>query len=90
MHEHSLMRRLVRQCLQLAAEERAHRVTRVTIRLGALSHSDPDTLRAYFAREAQGTIADGAELNVVVTDELLELTLATIEVEREEEDGIAG
>ncbi len=82
MHEHALARSLVRQVLRLAAEQQAERVYRVTVRLGALSHSDPETLRGHFEREARTTIAAGAVLDVTVSEELLELALESIEIER--------
>lgn len=82
MHEHVLARSLVRQVLRVAAEQRAERVSRVAVRLGALSHSDPEALRAHFELEARATIAAGAVLDVAVTEELLELALESIEIER--------
>jgi hydrogenase nickel incorporation protein HypA/HybF len=90
MHEQALVKSLVRRCIGLAAEHHAERVSRVTVRLGALSHSDPETLRAYFSREARGTIVDGAILDVLATDELLEIALDSIEMEHAGEDGTAG
>lgn len=82
MHELALARSLVTQVVRLASEQQAERVYRVAVRLGGLSHSDPEALRAHFRREARATIAAGAVLDIAVTEELFDLTLESIEIER--------
>ncbi len=44
----------------------ATRVTRISVRLGALSHFDPGHFREHFADSAAGTVADGAEVDAEV------------------------
>jgi hydrogenase nickel incorporation protein HypA/HybF len=51
---------LVREIESVARVERAHRVTRVRVRLGALSHFTPEHFRDHFEDAARGTLAEGA------------------------------
>lgn len=51
---------LVREIESVARGERAHRVTRVRVRLGALSHFTPEHFRDHFEDAARGTLAEGA------------------------------
>ena len=66
MHETHLTNDLVRRLEELAAEEGATRVTRISVRLGALSHFDPGHFREHFADSAAGTVANGAEVDAEV------------------------
>ena len=66
MHETHLTNDLVRRLEELAADEGATRVTRISVRLGALSHFDPGHFREHFADSAAGTVADGAEVDAEV------------------------
>ena len=61
MHEKHLTEDLVRQLETLAAEEGA-RVSRIRVRLGALSHFTPEHFREHFDEAAAGTLAEGAEV----------------------------
>ena len=86
MHEIGLVRDIVRRIEAVAAEHGARRVTRIRVRLGALSHLDPDHFREHFAEGARGTVAAGAHLEVTLataTDDPLaqEIVLEDIEVE---------
>ena len=69
MHETHLTNDLVRRLEELAADEGATRVTRISVRLGALSHFDPGHFREHFADSARGTVADGAEVEAEVDPE---------------------
>lgn len=62
MHELSIAQALVERVEAVAARERATRVVRVAIVVGALSGVDPDALMAAFPLVAEGTTAAGAEL----------------------------
>jgi hydrogenase nickel incorporation protein HypA/HybF len=62
MHELSIAQALVEQLDGLAARERATRVTRVEIAVGALSGADPDALALAYPAAAEGTRAAGSEL----------------------------
>jgi hydrogenase nickel incorporation protein HypA/HybF len=60
MHEKALLDDLLREILRVAEREGGARVTRITVRLGALSHFTPDHFREHFADVSVGTLAEGA------------------------------
>jgi hydrogenase nickel incorporation protein HypA/HybF len=69
VHEASLMKNLMGKVEQLAREHGATRVTRLGVKLGALSHFSPDHFREHFERAARGTVAEGASLDIqLLTD----------------------
>ena len=69
MHEASLMKNLMGKIEQLAREQNAARVTRVGVKLGALSHFSPEHFREHFEHAARGTVAEGALLDIeLLTD----------------------
>jgi hydrogenase nickel incorporation protein HypA/HybF len=86
VHEQSLIQALVRQLEEVAASERATRITEVDVWCGALSHFTPEHFREHFERAAAGTIAEGAEVNVRISDDVTHadasgLRLESVEVE---------
>ena len=64
MHEFSLMADLLRKIQQLAKDANAEQVTLVKVKLGALSHITPDHFREHFEVAIDGTVAEGARLEV--------------------------
>jgi hydrogenase nickel incorporation protein HypA/HybF len=66
MHEQALMRDLVRRIVGVAESEGATGVTKVSVRLGALSHFTPEHFREHFRDSARGTIAEGAVVEAVL------------------------
>jgi hydrogenase nickel incorporation protein HypA/HybF len=60
MHEQAVMRDLVGRIVDVAAAERASAVTRIQVRLGALSHFTPEHFREHFEDASRGTPAEGA------------------------------
>ncbi len=60
MHEKAVMDDLVRAIEGQARAEGARRVTRVRVRLGALSHFTPEHFREHFEDATRGTVAEGA------------------------------
>jgi hydrogenase nickel incorporation protein HypA/HybF len=60
VHEKHLTEDLVRELETLASAEEGTRVTRIRVRLGALSHFTPDHFREHFEDAARGTLAEGA------------------------------
>ena len=62
MHERALMDDLLREIEDTARNEGARRVTRIDVRLGALSHFTAAHFREHFVVAATGTLADGAEV----------------------------
>ena len=69
MHERALMQRLVHRVVELAGEEHASGVTRIRVRLGALSHFTPEHFREHFEDAALGTPAEGAAIEATVSSD---------------------
>ncbi|MEM8948160.1 MAG: hydrogenase maturation nickel metallochaperone HypA [Pseudomonadota bacterium] len=70
MHEASLMIGLMRQIETIARQEKAERVTKVTVWCGALSHMTEAHFAEHFEQAAKGTLAEGATLDVTISDDL--------------------
>lgn len=66
MHEQALMNDLMRKLEAEARSEGGHRVTRVRVRLGALSHFTEAHFREHFEDASRGTIAEGAAVEAEV------------------------
>lgn len=56
------MDNLIKKILLLAEKERATRVTRVSVKLGALSHMSKEHFQEHFDLASMGTIAQDAEI----------------------------
>ncbi|MGI9436475.1 MAG: hydrogenase maturation nickel metallochaperone HypA [Geminicoccaceae bacterium] len=69
MHEASLMAGLMRQIEAIAQREDARRVTKVVVWCGALSHMTKAHFAEHFDQAAKGTLAEGAELDVTISDD---------------------
>jgi hydrogenase nickel incorporation protein HypA/HybF len=86
MHEAGLMENLMRRIAEIAEAEQARRVVGVSVWLGALSHFSAGHFAEHFERASGGTVAEGARLNVVVSDDTQdtsaqEVVLKSVEVE---------
>jgi hydrogenase nickel incorporation protein HypA/HybF len=86
VHERALMRDVMARIETLARSEGATRVTKVSVRLGALSHLTPEHFREHFDDAARGTVAEGAaveaELDGDIHDRLArDVLLESVEVE---------
>jgi hydrogenase nickel incorporation protein HypA/HybF len=86
MHERALMRDVMRRIEEVVLAEGAARVTRVDVRLGALSHFTADHFREHFAEAARGTVAEGASVHAVCADDpfgphAADVVLESVEVE---------
>jgi hydrogenase nickel incorporation protein HypA/HybF len=66
LHEKALMDDLMRTIESQARAEGALRVTRIRVRLGALSHFTPAHFREHFADASRGTVAEGADVETDV------------------------
>ncbi len=64
MHEEALLRDLKRKVEEVARGNRATRVNRVGIWVGALAHISDDQLRARWNEITQGGAAEGASLEI--------------------------
>jgi hydrogenase nickel incorporation protein HypA/HybF len=63
------MKNLMRRVEDLAREHGARRITRIAVKLGALSHFSPDHFREHFEQASRGTVAEGASLEIeLLTD----------------------
>ena len=94
MHERALMNEVTRKLEEIARAEGATHVTRVVVRLGALSHFTPEHFREHFADAATGTLAEGAAVDAVLDDDLSaagarDVVLESVEVELAERAGVA-
>ncbi len=86
MHEASLMTSLMRQIRAVAEAEGAARVAGIKVWCGALSHMSRGHFAEHFEQAAAGTIAEGAELDVTVSDDLADpraqhIVLESVELE---------
>ena len=70
MHETGIVRDLVARLQQAARDASAERVRGVCVWLGALSQFSPQHFREHFDDEARGTLAEGAELRIVASDDV--------------------
>ncbi len=66
MHERALLDDLVRKVLAVAEAERAARVVRIRVRLGALSHFTPGHFREHWTDASRGTLAEGADVDATL------------------------
>ena len=69
MHEASLMVNLMRRIDDIAKADRARRIVGVSVWLGALSHMSAEHFAEHFDHASVGTIAEGAKLDVIVSDD---------------------
>lgn len=70
MHERALMDDLVRKVLAVADAEHATTVTRIRVRLGALSHFTPEHFREHWVDASRGTLAEGAAVDATLDPDL--------------------
>ena len=69
MHEASLMNDLMRKIEDVARQQNTRQVLGINVSLGALSNMSAGHFREHFAVASQGTVAEGAKLNIkVLTD----------------------
>jgi len=86
MHEASLMVNLMRRIDDIAKADRARRIVGVSVWLGALSHMSAEHFAEHFDLASAGTIAEGAKLDVIVSDDTRdqnaqEIVLKQVEIE---------
>jgi hydrogenase nickel incorporation protein HypA/HybF len=86
MHELSLIDNLIQKIEALAQDHQARKVVGLTLQLGPLAHISPDHLRHHFMRAAQGTVAEGARLDIeelfdVTHPQAQDIILQTVELE---------
>lgn len=69
MHEKGIVRDLVRRLETLARDANAEAVPGVQVWLGALSQFSPEHFREHFEEEAHGSVAEGAALDILTSDD---------------------
>ena len=77
---------LVREVQSVATAQRARRVTRIRVRLGALSHFTPAHFREHFEDATRGTLAEGAQIDAELrtdptSDDATGVVLESVELE---------
>lgn len=70
MHERALMNDLMREIEEVARADGATRVTKVSVRLGALSHFTPEHFLEHFVDASRGTLAEGAVVSAHLAADL--------------------
>ncbi|MGI9509104.1 MAG: hydrogenase maturation nickel metallochaperone HypA [Geminicoccaceae bacterium] len=70
MHEASLMAGLMRQIEAIAQQEDARKVTKVVVWCGVLSHMTEAHFAEHFDQAARGTLAEGAVLDVTISQDI--------------------
>jgi hydrogenase nickel incorporation protein HypA/HybF len=70
VHERALLEDLLRKVIAVAEAEGATAVTRIRVRLGALSHYTPEHFREHWEDASRGTLAEGAEAEARMDAEL--------------------
>jgi hydrogenase nickel incorporation protein HypA/HybF len=86
MHEASLMTGLMRRIEEVAAADRAVKVVGVSVRLGALSHMSAEHFTEHFEQAAAGSIAEGASLQIELSEDQTapwaqDIVLESVEIE---------
>lgn len=92
MHETGIVRDLVRRLESIASGADAQAVSGVEVWLGALSQFTPHHFREHFRDEAKGTIAEGARLDIVTSDDFsdpdaLHVMIRNVDLEVPEAEG---
>jgi hydrogenase nickel incorporation protein HypA/HybF len=92
MHEKALMANLMRKVEEVGTASGAARITRVVVRLGALSHFTVDHFREHFVDAARGTLAEGAQVDARLDDDLTaahasDVVLESVDIEEREPEG---
>jgi hydrogenase nickel incorporation protein HypA/HybF len=87
MHESSLMKGLIGRIDAAARENGLQRVTAVEVWLGALSQISEGHFREHFEHATPGTVAEGAQLSVELSDDITSPNAAHILLRRVDGDG---
>ena len=81
MHERALMGDVIRKVESVARENGATRVSRVSVRLGALSHFTPEHFREHFVDAARSTLAESAQVDAVMETDVHSTSATGVVVE---------
>lgn len=78
MHEHSLMNNLMSKILELAEKAQTDQITKVSVKLGALSHMSAEHFKEHFDIAAKGTIAEHAIIDAEEAQDIYDPHAQTI------------
>lgn len=81
MHELTLAEHAMRIVEKSARQAQARRVTRIKLAIGALAHVDPETMRYCCGMVGRGTLAEGAQIDIIRTPGLATCRDCSKEVE---------
>jgi hydrogenase nickel incorporation protein HypA/HybF len=86
MHESGLIEDLIRKIEAAARANGGTKVTAVDLTIGAFASIEADHLREHFEVASAGTMAEGAELRIQVSEDPLgpdpqHITLQSVEIE---------
>lgn len=70
MHELSLMSDLLAKVEEIAEIERVKKVSVLKVKIGAKAHISSDHFREHFVLSSQGTIAEGARLDIEILEDV--------------------
>ena len=92
MHETGIVRDLVRHLETVARDNGAQSIRGVRLSLGALSQFSPGHFREHFEEEAEGTLAQGAVLDIVEEEDpmdpdALHVLVRSVDLEFPDGDG---
>ncbi len=68
MHEVGIVQELIEEITSQAKKQNAGKVTRVKVKTGKLEELTSDSFRFWFEQLSKGTISEGAELDLISTD----------------------
>ncbi len=86
MHEAHLITDLIKKVEAIASENGVKKVTKIKVKLGALSHFTPEHFQEHFDFASPGTLAAGAALEMTLSPDMEDpeaqnVYLESIEVE---------
>jgi hydrogenase nickel incorporation protein HypA/HybF len=81
MHETGIIRGLIRRIEAAAMEAGATRISGVAVRLGSLSQMSVGHFREHFVVESRGTVAEGAALRILVSEDIEDPHAQTVMIE---------
>ncbi|MEK7404197.1 MAG: hydrogenase maturation nickel metallochaperone HypA [Acidobacteriota bacterium] len=83
MHESGLIEDLLQKVESLVRANGGRRAVVIEVSIGPLAFIEADHLREHFKIAAPGTVAEGAELRVTVSEDPSAVVLQSVEVEIE-------
>ena len=69
MHEFSLMSNLLSKIDQIVKDNNAEKAVKVKVTIGAMAHISAEHFTEHFVHGTKGTVAEGAQLDVVMNED---------------------